>query len=356
MHTPHTIHHRRRRTGHRLYPCLRPRPIPTTHTRTRPFWPPSEHPCAINNVQATPVGSVSTGTMDSSVRQGAAGITDARTVQTRIQGIGAENTLQTNTTHRTNTTNTTSTTNTTRTEFNPLPLKIQTPINVEVLARYLRDYPCPGTRDYLISGFTHGFDIGFRGSFEDTNNRPRNLRSARDNAAQVTEAISRELRRGHTSGPFPYPPFPHTHCSPIGSAPKPDGSVRLILDLSSPRGDSVNEGISKEEFSCKYAKFDDAVSIVLHLGQGAYLAKADIKHAFRLCPVCPEQWPLLCFQWLGQFFTDTRLPFGSRSSPFIFNTLRWHGSSSMWGRFCSFYTTWMISSSQTPPGMGARLI
>ena len=36
--------------------------------------------------------------------------------------------------------------------------------------------------------------------------------------------------------------------------------------------------------------------------------------------MAPEQWPLLCFEWLGHFFTDTRLPFGSRSSPFIFNT------------------------------------
>ena len=99
------------------------------------------------------------------------------------------------------------------------------------------------------------------------NARPRNLLSARRNPEGVSEAIAKELSRGHTSGPFPFPPFPHTHCSPIGAAPKPDGSVRLILDLSSPRGDSVNDGISKEEFACTYSKFDDAVSIVLHLGR-----------------------------------------------------------------------------------------
>ena len=153
-----------------------------------------------------------------------------------------------------------------------------------------------------MHGFRYGFDIGFRGSFDDPNARPRNLRSALNNADLVSEAIFKELSRGHTSGPFPFAPFTHTHCSPIGSAPKPDGSVRLILDLSSPRGQSVNDGISKEEYTCKYAKFDDALSIVLFLGPGAYLAKADIKHAFRICPVMPEQWPLLCFQWIGLFF------------------------------------------------------
>ena len=204
--------------------------------------------------------------------------------------------------------------------FTPLPLRIISPIKLAVLEHYLREYPCPGTTQFLLSGFRHGFDIGFRGSFSNDNARPRNLRSAMDNADKVTEAIVKELNRGHTSGPFPYPPFPHTHCSPIGAAPKPDGSARLILDLSSPRGDSVNDGISREDYRCSYSKFDDAVKIVLELGQGAFLGKVDIKHAFRICPVQPEQWPLLCFQWQGQFFTDTRLPFGSRSSPFIFNT------------------------------------
>ena len=50
------------------------------------------------------------------------------------------------------------------------------------------------------------------------------------------------------------------------------------------------------------------------------MAKLDIRHAFRLCPVRRDQWSLLGYCWQGQFFVDTRLPFGSRSSPYIFNT------------------------------------
>ena len=50
------------------------------------------------------------------------------------------------------------------------------------------------------------------------------------------------------------------------------------------------------------------------------LAKMDGKHAFRHCPVCMADWPLLCYVWLGAYFVDTRLPFGSRSSPAIFNS------------------------------------
>ena len=93
--------------------------------------------------------------------------------------------------------------------FNPLPLSVISPINVDVLERFLAGYPCPSTSRYLITGFRYGFDIGFRGSFDDPNARPRNLLSARENVAQVSEAVLKELSRGHTSGPFPFPPFAH---------------------------------------------------------------------------------------------------------------------------------------------------
>ena len=204
--------------------------------------------------------------------------------------------------------------------FFPLPRGVVTPIITCHLRQLAAFYPHRQLLDYILDGFTNGFDIGFQGSFNDPNTRPRNLRSAALYEEQVDLAVHREISRGHTSGPFSSQPFQRTHCSPIGAAPKLDGSVRLILDLSSPRGSAVNEGISQEEFRCTYSKFDDAVQLVTYLGVGAYLAKLDIKHAFRLCPVRPDQRPLLCYRWRGLFYVDTRLPFGGRSSPAIFNS------------------------------------
>ena len=147
---------------------------------------------------------------------------------------------------------------------------------------------------------------------------PRNLLSACSRRSAVTIAVALEVTRGHTAGPFFRPPFRLFHCSPLGTAVKPDGSVRLILDLSSPRRASVNSGISREEFAIRYTSVDAAVDIVRRLGKEAFMAKADIRHAFRLCPVRPVDWPLLCYQWAGQVYVDLRLPFGASSSPFIF--------------------------------------
>ena len=53
----------------------------------------------------------------------------------------------------------------------------------------------------------------------------------------------------------------------------------------------------------------------------ALMAKLDIKHAFRLCPVRLEDRELLGIHWQGQYYIDLRLPFGMRSSPYLFNRL-----------------------------------
>ena len=42
----------------------------------------------------------------------------------------------------------------------------------------------------------------------------------------------------------------------------------------------------------------------------------DIKHAFRLCPICLEDRELLGIHWNGHFYVDLCLPFGLRSSPY----------------------------------------
>ena len=127
-----------------------------------------------------------------------------------------------------------------------------------------------------------------------------------------------ELSHGHMAGPFHQPPFP-LHCFPLGVVPKSDSSTRLILDLSSPHGHSVSDGIPSADFSVTYSSIDNAVNLVNILGKGCLLAKIDIKHAFRLCPKSPLDWSWLGIHWQDLYFIDTRFLFGCCSSPNIFN-------------------------------------
>ena len=83
------------------------------------------------------------------------------------------------------------------------------------------------------------------------------------------------------------------------------------MHLSFPEGGSVNDGISVQDFPLKYITVSDAMDAVMALGRGALMAKIDIKHAFRLCPVRPEDQPLLGMCWDGHFYFPSdfaRLP------------------------------------------------
>lgn len=49
--------------------------------------------------------------------------------------------------------------------------------------------------------------------------------------------------------------------------------------------------------------------------------KTDLKSAFRLIPIHPNDWHLLGIYWKAQYFVDLYLFFGFRSAPFLFNQL-----------------------------------
>lgn len=95
----------------------------------------------------------------------------------------------------------------------------------------------------------------------------------------------------------------------------------MIMHLSAPKGSSVNDGIDKAKHSLHYVTVDDAVRIIQKHGPGCLLAKVDLKHAFRICPVNKADWPLLGIYWQGCYYIDKVLPFGLRSSPYLFNRL-----------------------------------
>ncbi len=115
----------------------------------------------------------------------------------------------------------------------------------------------------------------------------------------------------------------HLHISPFGVIPKKHqlGKWRLILDLSSPHGHSVNDRIPKDPYSLKYVTVDDAICSLVDLGPGALMAKFDVKAAYRNIPIHPGDRFLLGMKWRDKFYVDLVLPFRLRSAPFIFDSV-----------------------------------
>ena len=196
-------------------------------------------------------------------------------------------------------------------ESNPV-----TPVRIDRLTSVLRDYD-PLLTNFLIQGFSYGFHIHYsnlRSSFESPN-----LLSANDQPNIVTDKLHKEIEAGRVAGPFSAPPFDNFVVSPLGIVPKKaPNEFRLIQHLSYPHENSVNSGIPVDFSSVRYASIQDAIVFVKRLGVGCYLAKTDIKSAFRIIPIHPGDYPLLGMKWQGNYYFDRCLPMGCRSSCAIF--------------------------------------
>ena len=91
------------------------------------------------------------------------------------------------------------------------------------------------------------------------------------------------------------------------------------MDLSSPGGASVNDGIDPDRFTLHYITLDQVIRLVSKLGPGALMAKFDVEAAYRNVPVHPSH--RVGTKWRDQFYVDLVFPFGLRSAPFIFNSI-----------------------------------
>ena len=179
--------------------------------------------------------------------------------------------------------------------------------------------------DFLIYGLTNGFDTGFL-QVPETPLICKNLQSAIQDPKTVTDLIAKEKEKGFLVGPFDSIPFSSYRINPVGLAThKYSLKKRLIVDMSAPHDDpdhpSLNSLIDKESYSLQYVRIDDAIRIIKNKGRNARLIKTDISDAFKLIPIRPDLWPFHGIQWQQKFYFYTRLVFGSRSSPKIFDNL-----------------------------------
>ena len=191
-----------------------------------------------------------------------------------------------------------------------------TPVKVDRLDFLLHGYP-DSLKHFLVSSFSCGFRICFVG--ERHSLESLNLKSALEQPQIVISKIHKEREAGRIAGPFALPPFPNFRYSPLGIAPKKDPSeFRLIHHLSYPNGSSVNDSTPEECSSVRYASIDDAIFVIKQTGAGCFMAKTDIKSAFRIIPIHPIDYSLLGMKWQDMYYFDRCLPMGCSSSCAIF--------------------------------------
>ena len=107
----------------------------------------------------------------------------------------------------------------------------------------------------------------------------------------------------------------------MGVILKPDGGVRLVHDCSLPEGQTVNDDYTTD-WHLKFSRVGDAAAL---LTKGCFMAKVNLKSAYRSVPISKQRQKVTGLRWLFGNQTvllhDTKLCFGSSLVPGIFHRL-----------------------------------
>ena len=122
--------------------------------------------------------------------------------------------------------------------------------------------------EYLLQGIQEGFCIGFNCQEYVCKPVAGNMKSASENPGVVDDYLANEREAGRLLGHWLRRKQKGCRSAHLGLSQKAtnQGKWRLILDLSLPKGGSVNNGISRQLCSLLYLAMDDVAKVALQLG------------------------------------------------------------------------------------------
>ena len=160
-------------------------------------------------------------------------------------------------------------------------IPVQSELNINEWQKVLAEY----WDKQLIELLKFGFPLDFNRQCPLTSDG-KNHASAVDHPNDVLAYIQEEVNHNAILGPFHTDPIPKMHFSPFMTREKPNSDTRrVIIDLSWPKGNSVNSGIDKNsylgsEFALTFPTVDNITEDLRKVGPGAPIFKIDISRAF----------------------------------------------------------------------------
>ena len=195
------------------------------------------------------------------------------------------------------------------------------PLNIEAWSQFTTEYPDPAVRAAILGICRYGARIGYHGPREARRIYP-NLSSALTNADLVSSDIAGELKKNRFEVFTEAAGLPWGYtASPLGLTDKANGSKRRIHHLSYPTVGctSINSRIAEDYRTIVYSTINDAILAVQAWGRNCILVKRDFESAFRHISISLLDSPLLGFEWQNTYYTESFLPFGLRTAPYLFN-------------------------------------
>ena len=191
-------------------------------------------------------------------------------------------------------------------------------LKVKAWETYLQGYPDNRLMQYI----RFGFPLSIHNSSDLHNSEVSNYYSAVQYPHDTRKYLDKEIELGAMLGPVEVVNHPEFHCSPLMSRPKEGDTRRVILDLSYPKGSSLNDHVSKDRFdgnlfALKLPSIDSFTQEIINTDNDPVLFKVDVARAFRNLPVDPADCLKFGLKVNNKFFMDKSVAF------------RWvHGTSS----------------------------
>ena len=187
------------------------------------------------------------------------------------------------------------------------------PITDAAASQWNDDDSMFGAED-LVRCAIQGFPLRFVGDRTEDVEAP-NGPSAERNPESTQRELDKELANGNIIGPWAKPPLKGFRVTTRGIKPEATKD-RPITMGNLPIGRSVNDGIPKASHMemASLRDIEQRIQQCYARTGECWMAKADIKAAYRTQPVRPEDWQLQGIKWDGKYYIDTRMSFGCRSS------------------------------------------
>jgi hypothetical protein len=176
--------------------------------------------------------------------------------------------------------------------------------------------------------------------------KPLRLYTPRKVAHPMMDAVKTQLEQMVKSGVISPITEPTEWCSGMVVVPKPNGKVRICVDLT-----QLNKNVMREVFPM--SSVEDSLA---KLQQGQVFSKLDANSGFWQIPLDPESRKLTCFITPYGRFCFNRLPFGISSAPEVFSRLMSHTLQDLPGIICHMDDVMVYGSSQQEHDSNLRAV
>ena len=179
--------------------------------------------------------------------------------------------------------------------------------------------------EHFLSEYEEGADIGLLDkapTAKPTSNPKMTLKEK----CKMAQTILKWHKKGYLMGPYPktHPIADQCRINPIFCVPKPDGSVRPVVNYSKKLdGTSLNDLLNPEWCTVEYIQLREIVYTIKQMGEGAMMWAKDLEDGYFNIKIRPDQTKAIAFVFAGMLYIPMVLVFGLATAPLIFTMFMW---------------------------------